>query len=491
MKHFHILQAATNKHEVMCFDQTGHPYFCDISAAPGDHDMGYILADIGATNDVAQATICNKRGLYLCSEPSGTLLCNRPEVGPWERFTLRLGASTNMTSHNVTVWDCRNRHIFPDFQLALAPLGSNHDHLLRHTVRHHGVNCITIGEAVTKATVDTFPADFLFNISRIKQRRLHALQSALTPSAPIYLSQFFSSIEHPSDVLATYKNHVFLQGVPHGTINNGSPCIVIANNNDCARRRDSDEWSATLSANPHCLFVVWDFDNHHWLRNSFYAALYSDIYIPSHSANFSLLQQLSTRPLTIVPCSTGQFRLRQIDDFLKAKTLSIQTRKKVSGLHRFYQQFGLRNSMIERMAAHCPDDVGFTPENRYDSRQHESNFAAWTSFAISFISPVNDDVPIRFFDSLMSGGLPLVPYTLQSHLDALNIPPNFYSVYLLHELYDSPALVIDRAYAHFLAQGERGVRARASYAARHHHRTHSLRAILDQVFHLLAKSENC
>jgi hypothetical protein len=101
----------------------------------------------------------------------------------------------------------------------------------------------------------------------------------------------------------------------------------------------------------------------------------------------------------------------------------------------------------------------------------------WISTKTHLICPTTLDIPVRFFDSLITGGLPIVPLALLPSLELLQIPRNFFKIYTLEDLLN-PVDAQARWNDEFDKLGLSGILDRHLFAMSHFH----IDRILEQVF---------
>ena len=92
----------------------------------------------------------------------------------------------------------------------------------------------------------------------------------------------------------------------------------------------------------------------------------------------------------------------------------------------------------------------------------------WSSHKLHWIIPVLNDLPIRFFDALITGGLPLVPRGLLPFIDSLGVPDSFSIPYGPLDIVD-PKNFIESANAQFNHYGSAGVEERHKFALKYFH----------------------
>jgi hypothetical protein len=237
--------------------------------------------------------------------------------------------------------------------------------------------------------------------------------------------------------------------------------IFILLNNDVAPY--INQYLAYYNSTPNALFVIWDWDSQHWIYMSSLLAMNSDFYISGTSENAFLLSHLSPHVLGPVFVAAHQwprkFILEHIDLFLKDR---IDT---PLGMHVFYQQYPKRNRAIATVSKTYAT-VGFT-NNDYKLRTEEENFREWAQHKTHWIMPVLSGVPIRVYNALITGGIPILPsfYKNLPEIEVLGEHPMYYEVADLVE----PKMINEAAVARFDAAGESGLIQRICEAVEKHH----------------------
>jgi hypothetical protein len=67
--------------------------------------------------------------------------------------------------------------------------------------------------------------------------------------------------------------------------------------------------------------------------------------------------------------------------------------------------------------------------HKYHRLSAAERFNDWSGSTLHLTVPVSNDVPNRFFDALVTGGMPVVPQWTVSALQALGIPDSWYETY--------------------------------------------------------------
>jgi hypothetical protein len=134
-------------------------------------------------------------------------------------------------------------------------------------------------------------------------------------------------------------------------------------------------------------------------------------------------------------------------------------------MHVFYENYPRRNRAIATLAQSFPT-VGFAT-NAFKGRSDLDNLKEWAAHKTHWIVPVLAGVPIRIYNALVTGGIPILPsfYKNLPEISILGTLPSYYQVADLLQA----AAVNDEAVARFDAGGESALVARLSDAIQHHH----------------------
>ncbi len=241
--------------------------------------------------------------------------------------------------------------------------------------------------------------------------------------------------------------------------------LVIVNNNDLSK---PDARLGYLGFYEECLqtcFVVWDWDNHHWLDLSTFAAAHCDVYAPAHHENLYLLTRYNWLTAGPVYCSTVQWSRKLLTNSL-SDMLVAQRADQPLGMHIPYNQFSFRMRVISTLNQHY-QGVGFSSPG-FHVRSAVDRLKEWYSHQMHWIAPVLNDVPIRIFDALITGGIPIVPSSMQLLPPVSQIPRQHIVFYSPTDIVN-PGTVVLAAKEKFERSACDGIVARHRYALEHHH----------------------
>lgn len=262
--------------------------------------------------------------------------------------------------------------------------------------------------------------------------------------------------------------------------------IVIVSNNDIASQDARAVYAELASRCTSTCFVAWDWDNHHWLDLSTFLAAHSDIYAPSHHENLYILSRYNWHTIGPIYCTTEQWPRKFLSDHLDLLLLNERSNHPL-GMHIAHPTFSFRMQIVKTLNSFY-QSVGFSTAS-FHNRTREDRLLEWSSHKSHWIAPVLNDVPVRLFDSLISGGIPIVPISMQ-YLPLVNkIPRDFIVFYSANDIVN-PHNVVRKATDIFDQFGKDGIAARHRYALEHHHGDVSIRSILAFVSDALFSTLN-
>jgi hypothetical protein len=145
---------------------------------------------------------------------------------------------------------------------------------------------------------------------------------------------------------------------------------------------------------------------------------------------------------------------------------SIERARGPLGVHSYYEKFRYRNSVVQTF--HKKYEKVSILGNDFHSRSPLERWREWVGHKLHLISPVFNDLPIRFFDALLTGGIPLVPQGIKPYLSFLDIPEEFFVCYSPGDII-SPEQVVEEAEKRFDSQGATGIMRRHLFSLQHFH----------------------
>jgi hypothetical protein len=240
--------------------------------------------------------------------------------------------------------------------------------------------------------------------------------------------------------------------------------IVIMTNNNVAKI-GSTKLAQIIEATPNTLYLIHDFDNHHWYEHSMQCALLADIYAPAHLSDNAFAARINPNVVVGIPCGTIQWKKSFLLEHIQ-ELVTNQRKREPLGIHSFYGKFRFRNSVIATVNKHY-ESVALLKQDFHGRTAHD-RWEEWIAYPVHWIAPVFNDLPLRFFDSLITGGIPLVPNSLIPYLTFLEIPERFYIPYTPADLLEVPKFVRG-SIEQFERQGEEGRLDRHIFAKEHFH----------------------
>ena len=254
--------------------------------------------------------------------------------------------------------------------------------------------------------------------------------------------------------------------------------IVLVNNNDIAREGGMSTYAEIYSRCNTTIFAGWDWDNHHWMELSTFLAAHSDMYIPAHNENLYLLTRFNWLTAGPVHIGTVQWSKKYLSDHLP-DMLSIERSDSPLGKHNPYDAFRFRMQAIITLNQHY-QTIGFN-DGSFHSRTDNERLREWASHKSHWVVPVLNDVPIRIFDALITGGIPIVPESLRYLPPVCNIKREYILFYSALDIL-MPEKIVAAANELFDNGGLEKMVERHVYALKRHHGTHAIRTIFDYIY---------
>lgn len=305
-----------------------------------------------------------------------------------------------------------------------------------------------------------------------KTKRLRKLQKdfAADFSGHIYLTNFFGQ-EAPTPEGATLKV-IDEDNMPRSIEHS----IVLFNNNNLINEH-LREYVRLYQNSPTSIFAIWDFDNHHWLELSYTLAAFSDLYIPAHSENLALFSRCN--PAVTSPIHTAVIQWTR--EFLQENRHVIFEKPRSDqplGGHIKWDQFPVRNRTLEKLSRFYPEVRAVSAAYHRESKL--DRLAQWSSHKAHWVVPVLTDLPIRTFDALITGGIPIVPKALRRNALIRSLEEHlfFYDA----EDVENPTVITEAANRRFDELGTDGIQRRHEIALTHHHLENRLESIFSALY---------
>lgn len=247
-------------------------------------------------------------------------------------------------------------------------------------------------------------------------------------------------------------------------------------------------------ANEDCITAVWLWDSHHLHEICSLLSYIFELAVPAHEIATNFLKAVSPNVLGCVPAGVFQWTAEEARAYFRIHAGGARSDALYGGFIAYHGYE--RDRFIERCRAEIPDNAlylraGNVPVEKDDYRRlsPEGQFAAWMSYKTSLVATIKTDIPVRLFDALLAGQIPLVPTDLEG-FDQL-VP-----IRLQHELpilrynrhsVDSVVAAHRQAVAAFDAEGIVGAVRRHGYAVDGHMMVDRIDDILGKIL-LMARS---
>ncbi len=188
-----------------------------------------------------------------------------------------------------------------------------------------------------------------------------------------------------------------------------------------------DKLSTIYEKIPNSVWVIQDYDNHHWIENSIQASVFADIYFPAHmDGEISLFTKINPNVPFFLPCGSNQWSKSFIDSH-QDDLIKVSRQSEPLGKYYFYEKFIHRNKVINSLNK-AYQSIGIVG-NDFHQRSEVEKWNEWIAHRYHWIIPTANDLPIRFFDALITGGIPIIPKTLIPYVSFLKIPETFYKTF--------------------------------------------------------------
>lgn len=250
-------------------------------------------------------------------------------------------------------------------------------------------------------------------------------------------------------------------------------CVYLLLNNDIGKYLP--QYVELQSRRPNSLFVIWDWDSQHWLMMSCMLAASSDFYVPAASENLYTVSHFNPHLLGPAFAAVNQWSRRFIVEHMDV--LLAARSDEPFGPHVPYGDFARRNRAVTTLNQ-TYQSIGFV-DHGYQQKSDLDNLVEWARHKTHWIIPVLGGVPIRVYNSLLTGGIPVMPshYRHMPEVLVFDDSPVFYDVI---DLVD-PREVQQQANARFDRDGAVGVARRIGSALEHQHIDGRCEALLQSL----------
>jgi hypothetical protein len=233
------------------------------------------------------------------------------------------------------------------------------------------------------------------------------------------------------------------------------------------------------------LFFVWTFDNHHSQYTNVTINALADIIVPSHKFCANYMRSPCSILGSHVPLATNQWSRSKAKSMLAA---SMQLSRS-NGLHGGFVawEVGDRIKLAAECRARLPENAIrlIDPKDRYSyfGQSAGERWYDWASHKVGLILPVMCDLPLRFFDSLLVGQVPLVPTWCHDldHVVPVAMQETLPIIRFGTATVEAVEIAWQEAIRRFDADGEAGMLRRHTYALENHHLVNRLEAICSQI----------
>ena len=244
---------------------------------------------------------------------------------------------------------------------------------------------------------------------------------------------------------------------------------VVLNSNDLFTPAKLELVKKLYVSCPDTLFVGWVWDNHHMIAHSAIIGSTVDVLYVAHSDNMQILNRFCPFVRPPLPAAIMNWTKREAAAF--GAQLSCERPVRLSGSFLHYPKFHHRNRIVERLmtqgdgaALRMLDTSGGTAA--YVAKSASDKWQEWTSSKVNLVVPTLSDLPIRIFDALLTGNVPLLPRTIAhvfspaEHRALADMPVLWFDYADLPDIVDLVAI----ACARFDGEGMLGVLRRHRYA---------------------------
>jgi hypothetical protein len=229
------------------------------------------------------------------------------------------------------------------------------------------------------------------------------------------------------------------------------------------------------------LSLVWMLDSQHSFEKNYHLAAASDIFFPGQAADaWRYKNPYSINGGPLHGCCLQWSRKESLAYFERAP------RKERSSLlyGGFYDYGGIggkRNQLIrdcqKHFKAHALTLRPVSPEDPYTLLSKEERFRDWMSYKASLALPIDEGLPCRTFDALLTGQVPIVPLDSREFDDiiSMDLQKTLPVVRLEEYSFEAVDAALAKANCLFDEGGLEGEERRHLYAAENHMEIHRLR----------------
>jgi hypothetical protein len=295
--------------------------------------------------------------------------------------------------------------------------------------------------------------------------------------------------------------------------------IVLLNSNDLHRQDKMELLRKLYRSCPRTLFIAWVWDNHHMVTHSAMIGLSVDVQYPAHYDNLHILNRFCpfgsdaqagvtlrrtvrrSTSLALLTYGASQGRERTWRTPLPAachawtkaqarsfgECLASAARPvRLSGGFIYYPQFPHRNNIVRTiMKQKIGRDLRMYEQdyNYFLNQTPEERWNDWMSSKANLVVPTLSDLPIRVFDALLTGNVPLIPRNLAHAFASMDQATIRELPIIWFDYADLPdmASLVKKACNEFDSGGADGIWMRHRYALDNHMMEDRIQTILDDI----------
>jgi hypothetical protein len=252
-----------------------------------------------------------------------------------------------------------------------------------------------------------------------------------------------------------------------------SRCIYLLLNNDIGN--SLEKYKQLYKSRSCSLFIIWDWDSQHWVEMSCNLAVYCDFYIPVSSDKTYTISHFNPFILGPIFVGVNQWSREFITD--NFESLLLERNNEPFGPHVFYEAYPRRNRAVATLNQKFTD-INFA-NNSYKLTSDIENLNAWSKHKTHWIIPVLSGMPIRVFNCLCTGGIPVIPSFYKVLFESTDLPKDvfYYDVIDLIE----PERIQKIANNYFDQQGTSGLIKRIGNFINDYHIDSRCKLILEIV----------
>ena len=247
--------------------------------------------------------------------------------------------------------------------------------------------------------------------------------------------------------------------------------LFITNNNFVYK--DLDKLKGLLSDRSEIISACWLFDNHHQIDFSLKIAAVFDFIFPAHATGHTYLYSGKAIVGPVVPCATIQWSSRKASEFYDGLRTTSRSNDLYGRFNSYLGRTAFRDRFLNKMSNELTNNVlKVTKADQQDwfGKGDKGRFADFVKYKSSLCYPIFNDVPIRIFDALLAGQIPIVPFGVPGFEIAIpaEIQRSLPVLTFFYQDMDSLKSAQRKAIALFDIGGVAAADARHEYALREH-----------------------